>query len=89
MDAGILLLYAAITILSMILFVVTLLSYVKTRNRKLFFVSLIFLFLLIRGGILSVGLFYTQLGTLLSNGYIWVIDLLVLILLYVAYSVKG
>ena len=89
MDAGILLLYATITILSMILFVVTLLSYVKTRNRKLFFVSLIFLFLLIRGGILSVGLFYTQLGTLLSNGYIWVIDLLVLILLYVAYSVKG
>ena len=89
MDAGILLLYAAITILSMILFVVTLLSYVKTRNRKLFFVSLIFLFLLIRGGILSLGLFYTQLGTLLSNGYIWVVDLLVLILLYVAYSVKG
>ena len=89
MEPGILLLFAGITILSLILFIVTLLSYSKTKNTKLFFVSLIFLFILIRGGILSLELFYHQLSFITSSGYIWVVDLLVLILLYVAYSIKG
>ena len=81
-------LIAAITILSLILLVVTLLSYRKYQNKKLLVVSFIFLFLFVRGLLLSYGLFYDSLETLTSNVYIWSFDLIVLLLLYAAYSIK-
>ncbi|MCX6665925.1 MAG: hypothetical protein NT038_07720 [Euryarchaeota archaeon] len=87
-DIGILLLYASITILSLILLAATLVSYVKSKNKKLIFVNIIFLFLLIRGLLLSISLFVPSLSWIPSNGYIWVGDLLVLLFLYIAYSVK-
>ena len=87
-DIGILFLYAGITILSVILFVVTLLSFQKFKNKKLFFVSLIFFFLFIRGTLLSISLFNDQMKEVISSGYIWIFDLIVLVLLYVAYSIK-
>jgi hypothetical protein len=88
MDPGIILLYAAITILSLIMFCATIISYVKYKNKKLLFVSSIFLVLLIRGILLSVSMFYDPLKTITSNGYIWIVDVLVLLFLYAAYSVK-
>jgi len=88
-DIGILLLYASITILSLILLVATLISYTKSRNKKLVFVNIIFLFLFIRGLLLSVSLFDPSLSWIPSNGYIWIVDLFVLLSLYIAYSVKS
>jgi len=88
MEIEIILLFAGITILSLILLTVTLYSFKKTRNNKLIFVSLIFLFLFVRGFLLSFGLFNDQIASLTSSDYIWVFDLITLILLYVAYSIK-
>ena len=88
MDYGIILIVALITILALILFIVTLLSYRKYKNRKLLLVSMVFFFLLIRGVLLSLGLFYASFTQLTTSGYIWLFDLAVLIFLYAAYSLK-
>ncbi len=88
LDTGVIFIIAGITILSLALFIVTFISYLKSRNAKLVFVSLIFLFLLIRGLLLSIGLFNDHFSSFISSGYIWVFDLIILLLLYIAYSTK-
>jgi len=88
MEIAIIFLYAGITILSLILLTTTLFSYTKYKNPKLLFVCFIFFFLFIRGLLLSIGLFYDQVVQITSSPYIWSFDLLVLILLYAAYSIK-
>lgn len=82
-------LYAAITILSLILLIVTFVSYRSVRNRKLVFVSGIFFFLFIRGIVLSLTVFFDVFNDVVSSGYLWVVDLVVLLLLYITYSVKS
>jgi len=73
-----------ITIVSFILLITTVHSYRIYRNTKLLFVLGVFLFLLLRGVLLSLGLFYTQLTPVASSYYLWVVDLVVLTLLYLA-----
>ena len=81
MNLEIIFLFAAITILSVILFIVTLLSYRQYKNKKLLIVSFIFFFLFVRGVFLSFSLFNSQLATIIASGYVWSFDLIVLILL--------
>jgi hypothetical protein len=88
MEIDIIFIYAVITILSLTLLVVTLLSYIKYKNNKLLFISLVFLFLFIRGILLSLNLVNDQIADFVSSGYIWIFDVVVLVLLYVAYSLK-
>jgi hypothetical protein len=88
MEMEIIFIIALVVILSLILLIVTLLSFWKYKNKKLFFVSLIFLVFLARGILLSFGLFRDQIAEISSSGYIWVFDLVILILLYIAYSLK-
>ena len=75
---------AAISICSLVLFLSAILSYRKYRNQKLPFVILVFLFFLVRGVMLSVSLFYTPLAPFASSYYTWLIDLVILNLLYLA-----
>jgi hypothetical protein len=75
---------AAITIVSLILLLVTVHSYRIYRNTKLWFVIMVFLFFLIRGLLLSCALLYQPLAPMLSSYYLWIIDLVILTLLYVA-----
>ena len=88
MNIEIIFLYAAITILSVVLFIVTLLSFRQYKNKKVLVVSFIFFFLFVRGIILSFSLFNDQLAAITTSGYVWSFDLIVLILLYAAYSLK-
>ena len=73
---------AAITIVSLILLLVTVHSYRIYRNTKLWFVIMVFLFFLVRGLLLSSALLYQPLAPILSSYYLWVIDLVILTLLY-------
>ena len=75
---------ACITIFALGLFVVSLISYKKYKNGKLIFVSLVFLVFLVKGTILSISLFYEQLAGFVSNPYFRILDLIVLILLFIA-----
>jgi len=75
---------AAISINSLVLLITSLLSYKKYKNTKLIFVILVFLFFFIRGILLSLGLFYDVLAPFASSYYTWLIDVVILNLLYVA-----
>ena len=83
MQIDVIILGAAITIVSFNLFLVSLLSFWKYRNIKLVFTSIIFFFFLIKGVLLSLSLFYEQLAPLQSMLYLWVFDLVILVLLYI------
>jgi hypothetical protein len=87
-EMGIILLYSLITVVSFVLCVVTILSYRRYKIQKLIFISMVFFFFFIRATLLSIGLFVDQIGLITTSGYFWVVDLLILLLLYVAYSVK-
>jgi len=80
--------YAMITIISFVLLSVTFYSYQKCKNKKLLFVSMVILVLFIRGMLLSLSLFYNEIESVTSSAYIWIFDLIVLVLLYAAYSIK-
>jgi hypothetical protein len=80
--------YSIVTILSLILLALTFFSYRRYKNVKLLFISSVFFFLFLRGILLSLSLFYEQIADFTSSAYVWLFDLIVLILLYVAYSFK-
>jgi len=75
---------ASITIFALGLFIVSLLSYKKYKNGKLLFVSLVFFVFLVKGILLSFGLFNEQLAGMISNPYVGLFDLIVLVLLFIA-----
>jgi len=75
---------AAISINSLVLLITSLLSYRRYKNTKLIFVIAVFLFFLIRGVLLSLGLFYEPLASIISSYYTWLIDVIILNLLYLA-----
>jgi hypothetical protein len=76
-------LYASITIFSLVLLIVSTLSYWKYRKIKVLLISLMLLVFFTRGILLSLGLFYPQIEAFTSSVYIWVFDLLILAALYV------
>jgi len=74
---------AGITIFSLNLLLISLFSYRKYRNVKLLLMSAVFLFFFLKGLLLSLSIFSSQIeegSTVLS---IWVLDLVILILLYI------
>jgi len=80
--------YSIITILSLILLAVTFLSYRRYKNVKLLFICFVFFFLFVRGILLSLSLFNEQIAGFISSAYVWLFDVIVLMLLYAAYSYK-
>ena len=75
---------AFVTIFSLGLLVVSLASYRKYKNLKLLFVSIVFLVLLLKGILFSIGLFVDDFVILNTPTYVGLFDLIVLILLFVA-----
>ena len=73
---------ARITIFSLGLLIVSILSYRKYKNVKLIFVSIVFLVFLIKGILLSLGLFYEEIA--ISSPYNELFDLIIIILLFMA-----
>jgi hypothetical protein len=75
---------ACITVFSLGLLIVSLLSYTRTKNIKLIFVSIVFLLFFIRGILLSAGVFNEELESLITMPYVGMLDLIMLILLFIA-----
>jgi len=75
---------AFITIFSIGLLAVSLASFKKYKNMKLLFVSLVFFVFLIKGILLSIGLFYEDITIIFSSTYIGLFDLIILVLLFIA-----
>jgi len=75
---------AFITIFSVGLLAISFASYRKYKNLKLLFVSIVFLVFLIKGLLLSLGLFNEGIISFTSGVYAGLFDLIVLILLFLA-----
>jgi len=82
MDIGSIVISACITIFALGLFVVSLSSYLKFKNSKLIFVSLVFLVFLVKGILMSAVLFIDI--PLLMNLNYGLFDLGILALLFIA-----
>ena len=79
---------ASMTVLSLGFFILSMLGYLKRKNTKMIFVSLVFLVFLVKGILLSLGIFSSEIIVLNSSFNPWIFDLVVLVLLYVT-SLKG
>ncbi|MCX6665602.1 MAG: hypothetical protein NT038_06020 [Euryarchaeota archaeon] len=75
---------ASITVVSLGMFMVSILSYKKFKNMKLLFVSLAFFVFFLKGFIESLSLFTKDLAVIDSSVSLKLFDLFVLILLFVA-----
>ena len=76
-----------ITVFSFGLLFVSLLSYSKYRNIKLLFIGGVFLVLLVKGVLLSLGLFFTQFSSMQSiiyGTFGGVFDIIILGILFIA-----
>ena len=76
-------LFASITIFSLVLLIISLLSYWKYGKLRRLFISIILFMFFTRAVLLSLGLFYTQVEAFTSSVYIWVFDLAILAALYI------
>jgi hypothetical protein len=84
MESEYVIISGAITIVALILLSISIVSYKRYRNKKLLFVITVFLFFLIRGVLLSIGSLYDPLGPIASSHYMWIFDLIILTMLYLA-----
>ena len=75
---------ACITVFSAILFIISLASYKKHKNKKLMFVILVFFIFLIKGIMMSLSMFVDELAFLTIHPYFGVLDLIMLLILFVA-----
>jgi len=83
MQLEVMILGAGITIFSFNLLLVSLLSYIKFRHTKLLLTGFVFLLFFVKGVVLSLSLFFEQIEAPPSLLYLWLFDLLILVLLYV------
>ena len=75
---------AFVTMFSLGLLVVSLASYRRHKNLKLLFVSFVFLVFLLKGILLSIGLFFDEIVVFTSVSFMGVFDVFILVLLFVA-----
>ena len=75
---------ASITVFALGMFIVSFLSYKKSKNAKLIFVSSAFFIFFVKGIIQSLGVFSLETSFLNSTNTMNVFDLLILILLFIA-----
>jgi len=73
---------AFITILSIGLLTISIFSYLKRKNMKLIFVSMVFLIFLSKGLLFTINVFFTEIADLLI--YFGILDVIILILLFIS-----
>jgi hypothetical protein len=72
---------AWIMIFSLILFIVSMVAYYRTRNKRVLFVSIAFAIFFVKGIVLSLGLINPEIETYYTSGVGDFLDLMILILL--------
>ena len=73
---------AFITILSIGLLTISIFSYLKRKNMKLIFVSMVFLIFLSKGLLFTINVFFTEIADLFI--YFGILDVIILILLFIS-----
>jgi len=75
---------ASITVFSLGLLIISILSYRNSKNLKLIFISLVFLTLLIKGILLSLSVFNSNIEPLTIMPFSGIFDLTILVLIFIA-----
>ena len=75
--------FSVMMVLSLVLLVVSVLSFVKYRSSRLLLVCVVLGLFFVQSVLLSLGLFVPGVGVLTGSVYIWVFDVVILCLLYV------
>ena len=75
---------AGITILSLGIVLLSLMSYKDQRNSKLLFITFAFLVFLIKGIVMSLSLFFTELTLLTTSIYFIGLDVVILFMFFVS-----
>ncbi len=76
------------TIFSLGLFIISLNSYRKSKNKKIFFVNIVLLLFFIKNLLLSFNLFTTQIQNNITLLVLELFDLLILVFLFIAVLTK-
>lgn len=76
--------YGFLTVFSLGLWIISILNYRKSRNKKIIFVNIVFFIFFIKGILLSSSIFISELVELLSTPLLAFFDLLMLCLLFFA-----
>jgi hypothetical protein len=78
------LIYGFITIFSLGMLLLSILSYKRSKNFKILFVAMVFFLFFIKGFLLSLSLFITEINDIVSIQFLGVFDLLMIVLLFIA-----
>lgn len=76
--------YGFLTIFSFGMFIVSILSYKRSKNTKILFVTVVFFVFLLKGILLSLSIFIIELSDLITIPFLGLFDLLMILLLFMA-----
>lgn len=75
---------ACVTVFALTLLIITLISYRRSKNVKLLLISAVFVVFIVKGIVLSLGLFIGSVEEIYTGQFAGLLDLLILILLFLA-----
>ena len=76
--------YGFLTVFSFGLWIISIFTYQKSKNKKILFVNIVFLLYLIKGLLLSLSILFNGFLDFLTIPVLAVFDLLILVLLFIA-----
>lgn len=76
--------FGFLTIFSFGLLIISILSYKRSKNKKIIFINLVFILFLLKGILLSLSVFLLDLQDYISITILAILDLLILLLLFFA-----
>jgi len=78
------LIYGFMTVFSFGMFIVSLLSYRRSKNFKILFVTMVFFVFFLKGILLSLSLFFVEINDIITIPFLGIFDLLMIVLLFIA-----
>ncbi len=76
--------YGFLTVFSFGLWIISIFSYRKSRNKKIIFVNIVFLIFFIKGVLLSLSIFNSEIFDLISIQMLAIFDLIIICLLFIS-----
>jgi hypothetical protein len=76
--------FSVMTVLSVVLLAVSVMSFVKYRSSRMLLISVMLGLFFVQSVLLSLGLFVPGIGVFTGSVYIWVFEVVILCVLYVA-----
>ena len=78
------LIYGFMTVFSFGMFIVSLLSYRRSKNFRILFVTMVFFVFFLKGILLSLSLFFVEINDIITIPFLGIFDLLMIVLLFIA-----